>query len=197
MFSGIIEASGKVIQSSIKRQKDSITFCISKPTTFDDLRIGDSVSVNGTCLTVEAFDADSIQFTFGAETLKVLGPSIENYFTKDLNLERSLKYGDRVHGPLVTGHVEAVWRIEYLVNEGSSLLIQVRVPDSIQKNIWSKGSIAINGVSLTINFIDQNKLGVCLIPETLRKTNLSQYSAGDLINVETDYYAKVIYQKGV
>jgi riboflavin synthase len=138
-----------------------------------------------------------MQFTFGAESLKVLNQSVENYFNKKLNLERSLRYGDRIHGHLVTGHTEALGQVEHAVTEGSSWLLQIRIPDSVQKNIWNKGSVALNGVSLTVNFVDGNKFGVCIIPETLRKTNLAEFSVGDFLNIETDYYAKVIYQKGV
>ena len=192
MFSGIIEA-----QSQIKSQSSSdqaIRIEIKKPQSFDDIKIGDSICINGVCLTVEKFDDQIIQFCLGAETLKLLGSSFKLWTHYPLNLERSLRLGDRIHGHLVTGHVDAAAKIHRTYEDGECWQMQIEIPDSLKNYFWKKGSICLNGVSLTVNEVHrtekQTLVDLCLVPETLKKTNLSHYEAGDLVNVEADYLAK-------
>jgi riboflavin synthase len=196
MFSGIVESTVEAIKDSILSKGSSLTFKVVRPVSFDDLKLGDSIAVNGICLTVEAMTSETLQFTMGSETLKILSKNVDYFLDHKLNLERSLRYGDRVHGHLVTGHVEGLGRVEHVFQDGESWLMQIKLPASLVKNVWSKGSIALNGVSLTINLVDQDCVGVCLIPETIKKTNLVDYPLGSFVTVETDYYAKVLYLKG-
>jgi riboflavin synthase len=192
MFSGIIEA-----QSQIKKQVEanqSVRIVIDRPAAFDDIKVGDSICTNGVCLTIENFDQETIQFCLGAETIKLLGHALNSWKHFPLNLERSLKLGDRVHGHLVTGHVDTAAKIVKTFQDGECWQIQIEIPKNLKSYFWKKGSICLNGVSLTVNEVTLIEEGclvdVCLIPETMKKTNLSQYGSGDHLNLEADYLAK-------
>jgi len=190
MFTGLIEKSAKV--HSIIEKEDGISLVVEKPEFFDDLQRGHSVCVNGACLTVVNDDFEStgkLYFDLGAETLKITNHA--DLKKGDLvNLERALKMGDRLHGHIVTGHVDELARVEELKDlEGGCLNIKVLV-EKQPELIWPKGSIVLNGVSLTINDVTKNSLEVCLIPETIEKTNLNQLKTGDRINIEYDFMAK-------
>ena len=168
---------------------------LTKPAFFDDIRVGDSICCNGVCLTVEKFDDSKLIFALAAETLRVLG--MQNLDPKKLvgqswNLERSLKFGDRIHGHLVTGHVESLGEITESRQDGESLWMKIKVSQGLRPYLWTKGSVTLHGVSLTVNEIHQNEIQVCLIPETQKRTNLSQLRVGDRIHVEPDYMAKAI-----
>lgn len=188
MFSGIIEAKSKIID--IQNQDQSLRIWINKPPVFNDLKIGDSISVNGVCLTVESFDHNKIQFCLGQETLRILGQNLSQWQKHELNLERSLIFGSRVHGHLVTGHVDGLCQITKSVQAGDCWLLSVRVEEKMKKYFWQKGSVCLNGVSLTVNSFEDSIVSVCLIPETISSTNLSAFVTGDLINIEADYLAK-------
>lgn len=107
-----------------------------------------------------------------------------------LNLERSLKFGDRIHGHLVSGHVDVCSKVLSKQWAGDCLIFDFVLPTEQTKEVWKKSSVAINGVSLTVNNVDETSFQVCLVPETLRKTNLESLQEGDIINLETDYYMK-------
>ncbi|MFN3455058.1 MAG: riboflavin synthase [Pseudobdellovibrio sp.] len=188
MFSGIVETTAKLIKSETLNQAERIW--IEKPHAFDDLSVGDSICTNGVCLTVEAFDEKQIQFCLGAETLSLLKQSLPYWKDKPLNLERSLKFGDRVHGHLVTGHVDQSAQIVVSEPHGDVWDLAVEASDEQARYFWKKGSACVNGVSLTINKVAQNKIYFCLIPETLKITNLQYYKVGDFVNLESDYLAK-------
>ena len=192
MFSGIIEAQSKLLSQSTSDQ--AIRIVIERPRHFDDLKIGDSVCTNGVCLTVEKFDSEKIQFCLGAETLKLLEAGFEFWSKYPLNLERSLRLGDRVHGHLVTGHVDSLARVLKSYSDGECWQLQIEISDHLIPFFWKKGSVCLNGVSLTVNEVQknskQNFIEVCLIPETIQKTNLKYYQTGQYLNVESDYLAK-------
>ena len=193
MFSGLIEASAPI--KKVQEFSDLIRIWISRPDHFDDLKIGDSIAVNGVCLTVEAFDLETIQFALGHETLKVLNLSAQNLLNQKMNLERSLRFGDRLHGHLVSGHVEGLGRVTGKTWQGDCLVLKIAVPENIRPGFWKKGSAAIHGVSLTVNEVFEKEIEVCLIPETLKKTNLSDLQEGSLVNLETDYLAKAYFER--
>lgn len=194
MFTGIVEAQTKILSQS--HFDKSVRLNLQKPNTFNDLKIGDSVAVNGICLTVEKFDEQSILFCLGAETLKLIGNSFEAWSKQSINLERSMKFGDRIHGHLVTGHVDFVAQVRRSYQDGECWQMQIAIPEKYKSYFWKKGSICLAGVSLTVNEIVTEKdfylIDVCLIPETIKKTNLAQYKVNDFINVEVDYFAKAI-----
>lgn len=188
MFSGLVESVQKI--AKVTQGDNSISLWITRPSEFGDLKVGDSISVNGICLTLESFDSEMMKMTMGAETLKVLAQSLTTFLNHPVNLERSLKWGDRVHGHMVTGHVESLAQITRSEAQGDCWILEIKCPDSVKEFILNKGSIALHGVSLTVNEIRQNQIQVCLIPETIKKTNLSLFRAGDYINLESDYAIK-------
>lgn len=192
MFSGIVEAQSKILSQTTSDQ--TIRIEVERPKHFDDLKIGDSVSTNGVCLTIEKFDNEKIQFCLGAETLKLLGAGFDLWTKFPLNLERSLRLGDRVHGHLVTGHVDSLAKVLKADADGECWQMQIEIPDRLSDFFWKKGSVCANGVSLTVNEVQkkpgQNWIEVCLIPETIQKTNLKNYQPGQYLNIESDYLAK-------
>ena len=192
MFSGIVEATGKVL--SVEKRENVVQVQLSKPTDFNDLKIGDSISCNGVCLTVEKFSENTIQFSLANETLTVLKIEADKLLGQTWNLERSLRFGDRVHGHLVTGHVEFLGEVVRSEAVGESWFLDVKVPAQAKQFIWKKGSVALHGVSLTVNEFSNKIISVCLIPETVKRTNLGELKLGQMINVETDYLAKAYFQ---
>lgn len=198
MFSGIVES----VQPIVSVQKGSgplIRILVAKPSQFTDLNIGDSVAVDGVCLTVEAFDSETVTFAVAAETLRVLQWSPEapdSLKGRKLNLERSLRFGDRIHGHLVTGHVDSLGTVLRSEGLGESWFLDVAVADSVLPYLWKKGSITINGVSLTINELKTDLEGACvsvgLIPETVKRTNLGELTVNATVNIEPDYMAKAL-----
>lgn len=195
MFSGIIECTSltqSILSSGSSSEKDSlIRFQLKRPSLFSDLQIGDSISCNGVCLTIEDFNSDHIQFAIGAETLQVTGWDESQVSNMNWNLERSLKFGSRVHGHFVTGHVDFKGSIYRSLHQSEGLELWVKHPPSFRRFFWRKGSVALNGVSLTINEISkENTFRVNLIPETLKVTNLGQLIEEQGLNVEVDSYAR-------
>ncbi|MBC7464620.1 MAG: riboflavin synthase [Bdellovibrio sp.] len=196
MFSGIVETTSKIIKTI--PLKDSVRIHVSRPKSFNDIKVGDSICVNGICLTVETFTKSMIQFCLGAETLKVLGDNFKLWSKKSLNLERSLQFGQRVHGHLVTGHVDTLAQVVKSYQQGECWQIEIEVPKTLTPYFWKKGSVCLNGVSLTVNeyFKVKSKyyLDVCLIPETIKATNLIEYKEKEFLNIESDYLAKAYIQ---
>jgi len=188
VFSGIVETLGPVL--SAQTEQGLVRIHVACPPVFDDLKIGDSIANNGVCLTVESFDKKEIIFALGAETLQVTGWTAASLSGANLNLERSLRFGDRIHGHMVAGHVDAIGRVCYLEDLGGSLRFDVEAPESVLKYIWKKGSWAVNGVSLTINEIQGRVISMCLIPETLKRTNLGSLKVGASVNLEVDTMAR-------
>ncbi len=188
MFSGIVETT-----SSIRAAQSGpgvVQIRLERPKSFKDLSAGDSIAVNGICLTLEEFDLENMQFALAPETLKVTGWTLESVLGKVVNLERSLRLQDRVHGHLVTGHVDAIGFISHIERQGDTQKMNIQFPESLKPFIWSKGSIAINGVALTINELQDRTLSVWLIPETLKRTNLGMLVHEDKVNLEIDNMAR-------
>lgn len=190
MFSGIIEATAPILKSNPRDQ--ALELHVSRPEQFNDITLGDSIAVNGICLTLEAANSQFMTFTLGFETLKVLGSDIDYWFRYPVNLERSLAFGARVHGHFVTGHLEKMLKVTKSYALGDNWILAVELTPELKEFCWKKGSVSINGVSLTINALEDLELEVCLIPETQKRTNLSHYKLGDKIGFEPDSFAKAI-----
>ena len=174
MFTGIIEATAAILDPS------PTTFTIERPGSFTDITIGSSICVSGVCLTIVEFDDASMTFTVVEETLK---KSTLGSFKKGdrVNLERAMKAGDRLDGHVVQGHVEGTGKVVAPPPQ-----LTVSIPKDLQKFVIPKGSIALDGVSLTIAEIDEDRVTVALIPHTLEHTTLGALKKGDRVNVETD-----------
>jgi riboflavin synthase len=191
VFTGIIECT--TTPTAVEMVGESIALTLRRPKDFNDLQVGHSVAVNGVCLTVEAFDEATMRFTLGVETLRVTGWTSDYLKSLDFNVERAMLVGSRIHGHWVTGHVDGLGELVRRKMAGECLLLSVRVPESIRHFVWPKGSVAINGVSLTVNEVNGgDTVEVCLIPETLRRTHLANLKVGDRICVEGDYLAKAV-----
>ncbi len=193
MFAGIVEGTAKVIDFLPSLGGGPLV--VEKPLNFQDLAIGDSIAVNGVCLTVESLDESKIGFFVGTETLKVTGWSQRNVLTNSaVNLERSLRFGDRVHGHFVTGHIDACAKVVGVFDTDTERRMQLEIPDGLRPFLWKKCSVAINGVSLTVHDVALAKIEVSLIPETLRRTNLGQVANGQEVLFEVDNWARALWR---
>ncbi len=190
MFSGIVESVMPILSS--QELPNAYRIKVKKPSEFNDIKNGDSIACDGVCLTVEAFDDQQMTFALAAETIKILQWNPQSWIGKKMNLERSLRFGDRIHGHLVTGHVDSLGTVTRASLEGESFFMDVQVKETILPYVWKKGSVTLNGVSLTVNDLNNDIVSVCLIPETMKRTNLGDMKPGSIINVEPDYMARAI-----
>ncbi len=197
MFSGIIEEKAFILTTHEPSQKSgTVVIEMLRPKTFDDIKIGDSIAVNGVCLTVEVFNDEKMQFTLGPETLKITKWTAKNLLTQELNLERSMKLGDRIHGHIVSGHVDTLGQIEVAHMNGEAFDLVLSLEKSYRKYFPKKSSWTVAGVSLTVNEVEMKNervwISSCLIPETLKKTNLAQVKVGQGINIEIDFMIRAL-----
>lgn len=187
MFTGIIEYLGKVKQ--VKLQVDSAIIVVDIGPLSDDASLGDSIAVNGTCLTVTQTKGSDVYFDVSAETLKLT--AIGKLKTSDkVNIERSLKMGDQLGGHFVTGHVDGVGTINKVENKPGQCTVWFSVSKELANMMMKKGSVAIDGISLTIVEIREGLFSVALIPYTLEATSLGFKKAGEQVNIETDMLGK-------
>ncbi len=186
MFTGIIETVEK-IKSLNKRGKDFELEVAYNHLVLDDISLGDSISINGICLTVKKFDSKYLQFDISNETIKRTAILKKNQF---VNLERSLKFNGKISGHFVSGHIDGVGRILSINKKDSCIEWVIEAPKNLLKFIAEKGSITINGVSLTINTIIKNKFSINLIPFTLKETCFHKFEEGDMVNIEIDMLAR-------
>ena len=189
MFSGIIKNTGRI--SRIYRRNNDCILEISSKMKFSKNEIGSSVSCSGTCLTVEKLNKNSVNFFISKETLK---KTVFKISKKDdiINLEKSLKFGDRVSGNFVQGHVDTTSKIVKINFVGKSWFINLKLPKKYMKNLIQKGSITINGVSLTVSKILKDGFQIVIIPHTLKLTNLMYFKEKDVVNIEFDILGKYI-----
>ncbi len=188
MFTGIIEELGVVKQ--IDRQK-LVRLTILAKTVLEDLKIGDSITVNGVCLTVVSFNTTEMMVEISPETLGV--SSLGSLKIGDgVNLERAMRLNDRLGGHLVTGHVDGVGRIRERRPEGDSSILRIEAPAEVLKYCVKKGSIAVDGVSLTINDLTDKDFVVTVIPYTAKVTTLGLKGIGDAVNLEVDLIGKYV-----
>ena len=189
MFTGIIEELGEI--TAIETQPDAVRLTISGKKVLEDLKRGESISVSGTCLTAIEIDDKSFTADVMHETIRLSGLQRVEVGQK-VNLERAMTAATRFGGHVVQGHVDGVG--EFVSREKSENWdwVRISVPEGLMKYVVMKGSITFDGISLTVNEIDGNVIGLSLIPETLEVTTLGHKSPGDLINVEVDVMAKHI-----
>jgi riboflavin synthase len=189
MFTGIIEELGRV--AAIEPQGDAMRLTIEGPLVVSDVHRGDSISVSGTCLTAIEFDKQSFTADVMQETLdKTALGSLK--VGDAVNLERAMTAATRFGGHVVQGHVDGVGEIISREKSEHWEWLRVRIPIELMKYIVLKGSITIDGVSLTVNEVGADHIGLSLIPETLALTTLGHKSVGDKVNVEADVMAKHI-----
>jgi riboflavin synthase len=186
MFSGIIAAVGRI--SRIERAKGGLRLDIAAGTLgLRDVAVGDSIAVNGACLTVVKRAKESISVDVSRETLRCTA-GLDR--AGEVNLEKALRLSDRLDGHLVLGHVDGVGKVTKVERVGANRLLRVRAPASLARYIARKGSIAVQGVSLTVNAVRRAEFEVNLIPHTLAVTTLEGLRAGDRVNLEVDPLAR-------
>lgn len=193
MFTGIIQATGKIVQ--VKPSEDdsdrSLSIMISSESLdMTDVLIGDSIAVNGVCLTVTALHGRLFEVDISPETLKCT----QGLDRPDqaVNLEKALRLSDRLGGHLVSGHVDATAEVLRFLPVGANYQLTLRSPKHLLRYITHKGSITVNGVSLTVNAIDNDEVSINLIPHTLSMTNLNTLKPGMQVNLETDMLARYV-----
>ncbi len=187
MFTGIVEGLGLV--TAAVRLRDERRFIIRPLFEMADITDGESIAVNGACLSVENHEQNSFSAYASGETIKTtnLG-SLQN--GSHVNLERALQAGARLGGHIVSGHVDCLATVQKIIKAGESVKMRLRFPANYGEQIVSKGSIALNGISLTVNACGADYLEVNVIPDSQKRTNFPQWRIGDQINMETDLFGK-------
>jgi riboflavin synthase len=186
MFSGIVAATGRIRKA--ERRKSGLRLTVDAGTLpLRDVAVGDSIAVNGVCLTVVARARKSFDVDVSSETLRCTAGLAE---PGEINLEKALRMSDRLGGHLVSGHVDGVGKVTHLGRVGADRLLRVRAPRGLARYIARKGSIAVHGVSLTVNAVRGAEFEVNLIPHTLAVTTLKRLRAGDRVNLEVDPLAR-------
>ena len=190
MFTGIIQAKGR-IDSMAPTSGDVRLRVVSDGLPFNTYALGDSISVNGVCLTaVELFD-DGFTMDVSNETLRVT--ALDNLAEgAEVNLEPALAVGDRLGGHLVSGHVDCVGKVVGRENESRSIVFTIEVPDDYARYIAKKGSVCVDGVSLTINEVSGSRFELNIIPHTAKETIIDSYKVGTTVNIEVDLLARYI-----
>jgi riboflavin synthase len=189
MFTGIIQCTGTLARSEPRR--GDLRLIIDAPLDFSDVAIGDSIAVSGCCLTVVARDHGTLAFDVSNETLSLttLGALREG---DAVNLEKALRLSDRLGGHLVSGHVDGLTRIISIETDARSQRWWIEVPEELARYIAAKGSVCLDGVSLTVNEIDGARFSINLIPHTVEVTTFARRKPGDALNLEVDMMARYV-----
>jgi len=195
MFTGIIQGVGKIekiSQNTKNRSAFQMTVDLGKHAK--GLKVGQSVALNGVCLSATKISKNKCDFEMIDETIKQtdLGNLVPG---AKVNIERSLKVGDRMEGHFVLGHVDGVGIIKKIEKKPKEIKVWFEVPKKLVKFVVKKGSIAIDGISLTVVDVTKNNASVCLIPHTIKITNFQSKKVGDKINIETDILGKYILKQ--
>jgi riboflavin synthase len=192
MFTGIIEAVGRLRE--VKPAAGGMRMVVdSGSLPLADVKIGDSVAVNGACLTVVTLADKRLEFDVSRETLACTAELVQG---AAVNLEKALRLADRLGGHLVSGHVDGVGSVVSFAVAGDNRTLVVEVPRDIARYIARKGSVAVNGVSLTVNAVDDTRFEVNLIPHTLAATNLHELKVATAVNIEIDLLARYTERLG-
>ncbi|QTL99882.1 riboflavin synthase [Iocasia frigidifontis] len=191
MFTGIIQELG-ILQGSL-RTENSYQLLIKAKRVLNNIKKGDSIAVNGVCLTVVDFTGESFTVDIMPETLRAsnLGSLKQG---SQLNLEQAVRADGFLGGHLLSGHIDGVGRVKQFTTEKNAVIIEIMVDSELTKFMVDKGSVGLNGVSLTIMKLRQDSIMVSLIPTTRQDTNLDNLKVGQLINIETDLIAKYVYK---
>jgi riboflavin synthase len=188
MFTGIIQTIGHI--DAVKQMGDDVQISVQAANlALDEVHIGDSIAVNGACLTVAQRDSTHFTAHVSKQTLDATtGLNSE----QAVNLEKAMRLSDRLGGHLVSGHVDGAGEVMQFTNLGDCWLLAVRAPHAISKYITKKGSVCIDGVSLTVNKIEQDTFEMNIIPHTLEQTTFKNLSAGSRVNIEIDQIARYV-----
>lgn len=189
MFTGLVEELGTVV--TLEERGPGVRLTVDGPLVATDARLGDSIAINGCCLTVVDLAGSRLGFDAGSETLSRTNLGRLKPGSR-VNLERALRAGDRLGGHYVTGHIDAVGRLDERRDEADWSFFWFRVAPQLTRQMASKGSVAVDGVSLTLVDVEDERFSVALIPHTLAVTTLGSRAVGDEVNIETDLLAKYV-----
>jgi riboflavin synthase len=189
MFTGIITAMGRI--EKVDAARGDVRYVISTPWNMADFKLGASIACSGCCLTVVEKSGNNFSVDVSRETLSKTNLSGWKEGTR-INLEASLKMGDELGGHIVSGHVDGIATIESITPEGGSRRFKIRVPQELKKFIAPKGSVALDGISLTVNEVEDDVFGVNIIPHTWEVTTLGGVKPGDKLNMEADLLARYV-----
>lgn len=188
MFTGIIQAVGYI--DTVTHAGDDVKLSISaKNLNLQDVQLGDSIAVNGVCLTVTHFNLSHFDVHVSKQTLDV---SVGLNKQQAVNLEKALRLSDRLGGHLVSGHVDGIGEVTQFEQAGDCWLLVIRAPHAISKYIAKKGSICVDGVSLTVNSIQNDTFTMNIIPHTLQQTTFQHLTVGSAVNLEIDQIARYV-----
>lgn len=188
MFTGIIQAVGRV--AAVKASGESAQLSIDAGAMdLSDVSVGDSIACNGVCLTVTRLVPPGFLVDVSQETLRVTAGFAEG---TAINLEKSLRLADRLGGHLVSGHVDGIGTVESVRPVDGNREIEIRFPAELSRYLARKGSVTVNGVSLTVNAVEAQRFSINLIPHTLSVTNLNELKQGDKVNLEIDLVARYV-----
>lgn len=191
MFTGLIESVGTI--RSIQHRGASARLAVELGSLTENMTLGDSVAINGVCLTVIQLNNTVGQFDVSQETLDKTTTGTLRTGSK-VNLERALQLGARLGGHMVQGHVDGLGHIASLKQDQAFMRVSFTVPDDLAVQVVRKGSIAVNGISLTVADRDDNSFSIAVIPETANQTTLGAAKIGDAVNLETDIVVKSVQQ---
>ncbi|HEY8416960.1 MAG TPA: riboflavin synthase [Limnochordales bacterium] len=191
MFTGLVETTGQIVALDPLPDQRGLRLVVRAPAVAEESAVGDSIAVNGCCLTVTRRDGDTVAFDAVPETLArtnlgrlTVGAAV--------NLERPLRLSDRLGGHLVLGHVDAVGEVVTVRPEGNSIRLAIAAPESVRRYLVPKGSIAVDGVSLTVAAVTADGFEVVIIPHTAAVTTLGRVQPGDAVNLEADVVGKYV-----
>jgi len=189
MFTGIVKGVGEIV--GVRKEGDSISIDVRPEFEIKDISRGDSISIDGVCLTVVDIAKGVLRFDISPETLK--RSTLKDIKRGDrVNMEPAITLSTPLGGHLVTGHVDCTAKIVKKINRGRHWIYVFEIPKYISRYIIEKGSIAVDGISLTINSCGENSFEVNIIPETAKMTNILKKDVGDLVNIETDIIGKYV-----
>jgi len=195
VFTGIIEGQGIVKKFDIKTQNRSAAkMGIDLGNLAKGLQIGDSVAINGVCLTATHISKNHAEFEMIGETLKKTNLGMIKSGDK-VNIERSLKVGERMEGHFVLGHIDGTGKIMKIEKLSKEIKFWIELPKDLARFVVKKGSITVDGISLTLVDVLKNKISICIIPHTMKITNLGSKKIGDKVNIETDILGKYAISK--
>jgi len=189
MFTGIIENRGKV--KDIRRKQNGVNLSIQTQRRDTTFKLGGSIAINGVCLTITDFSADTFIVDVVKDTLTRTNLSMVRK-NDSVNIELPLKVGDRLEGHILEGHIDGTGRIISIIKSGMQTMVKIKIPDEVIRYVIKNGSIGIDGVSLTVKDIKGIILSVTLIPFTVEQTNFKQRKVGDRVNIEVDRMGKYI-----
>jgi len=189
MFTGLIEDIGRV--RALERRGEAGVLQVETSLPLTEIACGDSVAVNGICLTVVRIHADGLSFDVSPESM--VCTTLRHLCTgQHVNLERAMRLGDRLGGHIVTGHIDCTARLANVSELSGNRVMEFSLPNEHARLLVTKGSVAINGTSLTVNTVTASGFSINLIPLTQTKTNLALLKSGDEVNIETDIFGKYV-----